>query len=239
MESILHPGAWRSVSEHSSSLGKECFMDELAGKIGQDPLEFRLKKLQPEIVKEGDDDFAERIFNYRKLLRERFVSVLQTIQEKGLWNKKMPSGKGLAIENFGRTVCAHIAEVSLTDDDFGYKEDKITSVVNCGTLVNPHFGKGQIEGSIIWALSAVKYGGVEVENGVVQRSNFHDNRSLRMDEVPEMDIHFIPSEEPPSGLGEPGTPPLAPAVLNAIFDASGKRIRKIHVNKTDLQDNAI
>ncbi|MEN7550509.1 molybdopterin cofactor-binding domain-containing protein [Rapidithrix thailandica] len=242
LESIIHPGAWRSVSEHSSSLGKESFMDELTRKLGKDPVEFRLELLQEEIRKEGNTDDAERVYNYRKLLRERHVAVLNTIKEKGLWNNSIlpsGSGKGIAIENFGGTVCAHIAQVSLADNDFGFKVDKVSSVVHCGTLINPHFGKGQIEGSIIWALSALKYGGVEVEKGVVKQRNFHNNRLLKMDEIPEIEIYFIESDEPPSGLGEPGTPPLAPAVLNALFDATGKRIRKIPVTKEDLQANSI
>jgi len=97
-------------------------------------------------------------------------------------------------------------------------------------------GRGQIEGSIIFALSAVQYGGVEIEGGRVKRDNFHDNRLLRIDEVPEMEVEFVSSGEPPMGLGEPGTPPLAPAVLNAIYDASGIRVRKIPVLKEDLVD---
>jgi isoquinoline 1-oxidoreductase beta subunit len=238
--SIVHVGAWRSVGEHSSSLGKECFIDELAIKLNKDPLELRLELLEGEIVPEGTDDFALRIAAYRKSVGDRYKAVLNTIKKKGLW-KPAPAGKGigLAIENFSRTVCAHIVEVSLDNSYNGFRVDKVTSVVHCGTVVNPHFGRGQIEGSIIWALSAAKYGGVEVKDGRVQRDNFHDNLLLRIDETPELDVHFIESDEPPSGLGEPGTPPLAPALLNALFNATGKRIRKIPVVKADLLAAAV
>jgi CO/xanthine dehydrogenase Mo-binding subunit len=196
--------------------------------------------LEGEIVPEGTDDFALRIAAYRKSVGDRYKAVLNTIKKKGLW-KPAPAGKGigLAIENFSRTVCAHIVEVSLDNSYNGFRVDKVTSVVHCGTVVNPHFGRGQIEGSIIWALSAAKYGGVEVKDGRVQRDNFHDNLLLRIDETPELDVHFIESDEPPSGLGEPGTPPLAPALLNALFNATGKRIRKIPVVKADLLAAAV
>src|SRR5690606_1071294 len=123
-----------------------------------------------------------------------------------------------ALGRFGLTVVAHIVIVNMNDTDYGFKVERVTSVVHCGQVVNPHFGTGQIEGAIIWALSALKYGGLEIENGKVLRSNFHDNRIVRMDDCPEIDVHFIESHDAPSGLGEPGTPPLAPAVLNAIFN---------------------
>lgn len=235
IEGMVHVGAWRSVGPHSSSLGKECFMDELAVRLNKDPLEFRLEMLQGEIVQEGNDDFAKVIVNYRKVLQERYIAVLNTIKEKGLWTApKKGEGRGIAIENFSRTVCAHIVDVSIDNSYKGFKVNKVTSVVHCGTVVNPHFGRGQIEGAVIWALSAAMYGGIEIKNGVVQRDNFHDNLLLRIDETPEIDVHFVESTEPPSGLGEPGTPPLAPALLNALYNATGKRIRKIPVRREDL-----
>lgn len=235
--SIVHTGAWRSVAEHSSSLGRESFIDELAVKLDKDPLEFRLELVDFEIERIGTDSFADRVYNYENLLNGRYKAVLETIKSKGWYTRSNTPGKGvgMAIENFGRTVCAHIAEVTIDNSTYnGFKVDRVRSVVHCGTVVNPHFGSGQIEGSIIFALSALQYGGVEIDGGRVQRSNFHDNRLIRIDEVPEFDVHFIPSDEPPNGLGEPGTPPLAPAVLNALYDATGVRVRKIPVLKEDL-----
>ncbi len=233
--SIVHVGAWRSVGPHSTALGKECFIDELAVKLNKDPLELRLELLEGEIIKEGNDDFAERIMTHRKVVQDRYKAVLNTIKDKGLWKPAAPGrGIGIAIENFSRTVCAHIVELSIDNSYNGFKVHKVTSVVHCGTVVNPHLGRGQIEGSVVWALSAVKYGGIEVKDGVVQRDNFHDNLLLRIDETPELEVHFVESTEPPSGLGEPGTPPLAPAVLNALHNATGKRIRKIPVVRADI-----
>lgn len=238
---LLHEGAWRSVGEHSAALSKECFVDELAHKLHKDPLDYRIELLSHEVDWGDPKDMPDWAINYmlprKKLLRQRKLDILFHIKENGLWPKESPKGKGtgLAITNFGPTVCAEIAEVTM-DEEFGFTVDKVTAIVHCGMVINPHFGKGQIEGSIIWALSALKYGGMEVEEGVVQRSNFHNNKVLRMDELPEIEVIFIKSDERPSGLGEPGTPPLAPAVLNAIFNASGKRIRKIPVTKDDLYE---
>ncbi|GAB4247370.1 MAG: xanthine dehydrogenase family protein molybdopterin-binding subunit [Ekhidna sp.] len=232
--SIIHVGAWRSVGEHSSALGREAFLDELAEKVGMNPLSFRLKLLEKPVENLTGND---RIYAYRKLIRDRFRLVLNEIDAKG-WMKAPKAageGRGLAIGSFSRTVVAHVVDVKLDDTARnGFRVTKVRSMVMCGTLVNPHFGRGQIEGSVIWALSAVYNGGVEVENGRVNRSNFHDNILLRIDETPEMEIHFIPSDEPPTGLGEPATPPLAPAVVNALYDATGVRIRKIPVLKNDL-----
>ncbi|MCL6274750.1 molybdopterin-dependent oxidoreductase [Muricauda sp. 2012CJ35-5] len=236
---VLHEGAWRSVGEHSAALSKECFIDELALKLNKDPLDYRMELLSREVDWGDPKDFPDWAVDFmiprKKLLRERQVEVLSYAKKHGLWNKTTEPGKGIgfAMANFGPTVCAEIAEVSM-DEEFGFKVDKVTAIVHCGMVINPHIGKGQIEGSIIWALSAVKYGGMEVENGKVQRSNFHDNKVLRMDELPEIEVIFIESQERPCGLGEPGTPPLAPAVLNAIYDASGLRVRKIPVLEEDL-----
>lgn len=251
IESIVHTGAWRSVSEHSSCLGRESFIDELAIKLGENPVDFRLGLLDKEIklsdFKIADDlsgealerqkAFAERIRFYRSLLQDRYVAILKSIKEKQWLDEPTSKNKGvgLAIESFGRTVCAHVVNITMDDRTVnGFTVDRVRGIVHCGTVVNPHFGTGQIEGSIIYALSALQYGGIEVEEGRVMRSNFHDNKLLRIDETPDIEVQFIPSNEAPSGLGEPGTPPLAPAVLNAIFNASGIRVRKIPVLKKDL-----
>jgi isoquinoline 1-oxidoreductase beta subunit len=114
------------------------------------------------------------------------------------------------------------------------KVHKVTCVMHLGRVVNPHFVKGQVEGSIIWALGALLYGGIDFENGRVKQSNYHDYKVLRMDETPEIVVHLIESDDAPTGAGEPAVPPLAPAVLNAIFAATGKRIRKIPVLPEDL-----
>ncbi|MEO9967963.1 MAG: molybdopterin cofactor-binding domain-containing protein [Reichenbachiella sp.] len=245
IDNLVHQGAWRSVQVHSSSLGKECFIDELAIELKKDPLELRNVLYSKPIeyvafdrpTPPGEQDFGELVMDFRTDLRRRNRSVMEYISANKLWDRAKSAGKGrgFAIDDFfGRTVCAHIVEVEKDNSDWGIKITKITSVLDCGIVVNPHFGRGQVEGSIIYALSALKYGSIDLKNGKVQQSNFHNNKLLRIDEVPEIEVHFVPSEETPRGLGEPATPPLAPAVLNAIFDATGKRIRKVPVYKEDL-----
>ncbi|MEP2026437.1 MAG: molybdopterin cofactor-binding domain-containing protein [Reichenbachiella sp.] len=245
VDGLVHQGAWRSVQVHSSSMGKECFIDEVAVELGKDPVAFRQELLAKEIetvkfnrpTRPGQQPFDEIVKEFRTTLRKNYRSVLSYIGEHQLWEKaKSPGiGRGFAMEDFfANTVCAHIVEVEKDDSDWGIHIKKITSVLDCGIVVNPHFGRGQVEGSIVWALSALKYGGIDIKKGVVQQSNFHNNKLLRIDEVPEIEVHFVPSEEPPTGLGEPATPPLAPAVLNAIFDATGKRIRKLPVKREDI-----
>lgn len=245
VDGFVHQGAWRSVQVHSSSMGKESFMDELAVEMKKDPLALRRSLLEKEIEKiafnrparPGQPNFDDQVLEYRKNIKKTYLSVLDYIDAQGLW-KRLESntgGRGFAMDDFfAETVCAHMVEVVQDDSDWGIKIKKITSVLDCGIVVNPHFGRGQVEGSIIWALSALKYGGIDIKKGVVQQSNFHNNKLVRIDEVPEIEVHFVPSEEPPTGLGEPATPPLAAAVLNAIFDATGKRIRKMPVTRENI-----
>ena len=237
---MLAEGAWRSVGEHRAALSKECFIDELAHATSKDPLEFRIELIAKE-VNLGDVDalpgwVKEHMLPVRGKVKERYASVLNFIKTKKYWEKAKANqhGVGLAINSFNDTVCAEIAEVELDDSEFGFSVKKVTAFIDCGLVVNPLHAKGQVEGAIIWALSALKYGGLEIEKGMVQRSNFHNNRVLRIDETPEIDVVFIPSQQAPAGLGEPGTPPLAPAVLNAYFNASGKRIRSMPLIKNQL-----
>ncbi|WP_420583389.1 molybdopterin cofactor-binding domain-containing protein [Reichenbachiella sp.] len=245
VDGLVHQGAWRSVQVHSSSMGKECFIDEVAIALDKDPIALRQELLAKEIetvkfnrpTREGQKPFDEVVKEFRTTLRKNYRSVLNYVEQNQFWERANSpgTGRGFAMEDFfAGTVCAHIVEVQKDDSDWGIRIKKITSVLDCGIVVNPHFGRGQVEGSIIWALSALKYGGIDIKNGVVQQRNFHNNKLLRIDEVPEIEVHFVPSEEPPTGLGEPATPPLAPAVLNAIYDATGRRIRKLPVTREDI-----
>lgn len=234
VEPPLPIGAWRSVSVHSAALGMECFMDEIAHKLGQDAYKLRMELLDHPVELVGTGDRAKLIQNFRKLTRSRFRQVLPKVVELAQWGKKMPKGhgQGLAVAGFSRTACAQIAEVSVNKGQL--KVHKVTCVMHLGRVVNPHFVKGQVEGSIIWALGALLYGGIDFEKGRVKQSNYHDYKVLRMDETPEIVVHLIESDDAPTGAGEPAVPPLAPAVLNAIFAATGKRIRKIPVLPEDL-----
>lgn len=233
LDFIVETGAWRSVQAHSGSLGSESFMDELAHAAKADPLEFRLEHLNYEMPK-GTGKRAQGLYNYMTYVQDKYIQTLKEVKKVADWGKKMPKGsaQGVAVTKFSRSVCAQVAEVTVRNGNL--KIDKITCVLHCGRVINPHFVTGQMRGGVIWALTALKYGGIDIEKGVVQQDNFDTYKMLRMNEVPEIVVHLIQSDDPPVGAGEPGVPPLAPAVLNAIFAATGKRIRKIPVLPEDL-----
>ncbi len=238
VESIVNTGPWRSVTAHPEALGKECMIDEVAQRLKQDPIDFRLALLKKEPVTfaSGADNKWFETRN-RKLI-PKYVTVLKLLKEKSRWGKSLPEGygRGVAIHEFGDSVCGQVVEVSVNDEKL--LVSKIYCVLDCGLVINPHFVIGQVEGSIIWALSAVLYGGVDVQNGKVQQSNFHNNKVLRIDETPEITVFLMGDDDQPGRVGEAAVPPLAPAVLNAIYHASGKRIRKIPVTKSDLARTA-
>ena len=217
--------------DHPNAISKECLIDELAYGIGKDPLLYRLELLEKEVDMGSS---SQRDIRSRKKVKGLYKKILHFIQENAYW--KGTPGQGLAIQHFGDTVCAQIAEVTM-DGQHGYTVQRVTAIVSCGTVVNPHFATGQVEGGIIWALTALYYGGINIENGQVVGDNFDKTKVIRMDESPKIDVIFLESQDPPTGLGEPGVPPLAPAVLNAIFSASGKRIRKIPVTPDDLKNS--
>lgn len=230
--------AWRSVDAHQNALGLECFMDELANELNQDPLQFRLdlmnKHEYPTTINNPDYEWAAE--GARDMLIPKAKKVFGRIQQLEDWTKPLPvgHGRGVAGHLFGRTFAGHLAEVSVENGQL--QIHKITSVVDCGMVINPHQATGQIEGGIIWGLSALFYNNITVKNGRVEQSNFHDYPILRMDKTPEIEVIFIESEAAPLGVGEPGVPPVAPAVLNAIYAATGKRIRHIPVTSEDLID---
>lgn len=229
MDRHLQTMAWRSVDAHPSALGMESFVDELAAELGKEPLQFRLDLLRNhEPAKnfsrkndQGISDFLDEV------VRPKAIRVYEKIEELGLMRKDTPPGTGIGIAGFpfGPTFCAEVAEVASIQGKIHIK--KITCVVDCGLVINPQLAAGQIEGSVIWGLSALKYNNITMENGRVQQSNFHDYPILRIDEVPEIEVIFLERAEDPVGTGEPGVPPLAPAVLNAIYAATGQRIRHL------------
>ncbi len=229
MERRLMTMAWRSVHAHQSALGMECFIDELAHAWKKDPLELRLELLRNlEPAQDFHNEGAEGLHDFlMDVIRPRAIRVYEKIKELGIWKPDKTPGTGLGVAGFpfGPTFCAEVAEVEKRQGKIYIK--KITCVVDCGIVVNPQLARGQIEGGVIWGLSALKYNRITIEQGRVQQSNFHDYPILRVDEVPEIEVHFLESDESPTGTGEPGVPPLAPAVLNAIFAATGKRYRAI------------
>ncbi|CAM3431566.1 xanthine dehydrogenase family protein molybdopterin-binding subunit [Parendozoicomonas haliclonae] len=196
---------WRSVGNSHTSFAVESFIDELAHAANTSPLTFRQNLLTD---------------------APRAKKVLNIAAEKAGWGKA-PAGRyqGIAFFFSFNTWVAQVAEVSVSGTTI--KVEKVTCVVDCGTVVNPEIVKAQMEGGIIFGLTAALYGEITVNNGQVQQSNFHDYPLLRMNEIPDIDVHIIDSEEPPTGVGEPGLPPIAPAVANAVFAATGQRLRTL------------
>jgi isoquinoline 1-oxidoreductase subunit beta len=206
---------WRSVGHSQNIFFTESFVDELAAAARKDPFEYR-----------------------RALLgkQPRYKGVLELAAEKAGWGKPLPAGvfRGIAVaQSFGSYV-AEVAEVSLGADGTP-KVHRVVAAVDCGMTVNPQTIARQIEGAIVYGLSAALYGKVTFKNGAIEQHNFHDYPVLRMNEMPRVEVHIVASSEKPGGIGEPGTPPIAPAVANAIFAATGKRLRSLPFDTAQLK----
>jgi isoquinoline 1-oxidoreductase beta subunit len=200
---------WRSVSHTHNAYVRECFLDEIAHANYKDPLELRRALLSNQ---------------------PRHLQVLELASEKAGWRKPIGKGRalGIAVHASFRSYVAQVAEVSVTNAN-EVKVHRVVCAVDCGIAVNPLNIKAQIEGAIIFGLSAALYGEITLENGKVQQSNFHDYPVLRMNAMPEIEVHIVKSDEQPTGIGEPGVPPIAPAVANALFRLTGKRVRKLPI----------
>jgi isoquinoline 1-oxidoreductase beta subunit len=197
---------WRVVGSSHTTFAVEAFIDEVAHEAGQDPFELR-----------------------RKLLvdQPRMKRVLELAAEKAGWNgAPLPKGRGrgIAVAEAFKTFVAQVAEVSI-DDKGAVKVDRVVCAVDCGTPINPDVIAAQMEGGIGFGLSAALYGAITLKDGRVEQSNFNNYRVLRMNEMPKVEVHIVPSTEAPTGVGEPGVAPIGPAVANAIFAASGRRVR--------------
>lgn len=203
---------WRSVYASNFGWGQECFIDELAHLAKKDPLKAR-REILPD---------------------ERFKKVLETLAEKANWEEKLPegSGKGMAVFKSFNSISACCITVSKKDK--GVKIAKVVSVIDCGYYVNPDNVKAQTEGNIVMGLTAAIKDGITFNNGACEQTNFHQYNILRLNETPVMEIHIIDSGAAPGGVGEPGLPPVAPALGNAVFAATGKRMRKLPFDINDL-----
>jgi isoquinoline 1-oxidoreductase beta subunit len=202
-------GFWRSVAYSSNVFVVESFMDEIAHAAGRDPLEMRLTLLQG---------------------RPRLRRVLSIAADKAGWSHRKQRGRnlGLAVLDFHDTALAAAAEVTLGPDG-ECKVTRVTTAVDCGTIVNPAGVKAQIRGGIIFGLTAAMKSRITVTGGIIDQQNFDDFPLLRMDETPRIDVHMIPRTDPPTGIGETAVPLAAPALANALFAATGKPVRKLPV----------
>ena len=200
-------GPWRSVGASQNAFAIECFVDELAWQAHDDPLKLR-----------------------RALLTNssRHRAVLELAAAKAGWGSPLPEGHGRGIavyRSFGSWV-AQVAEVSVLPD-CAIRVHRVVCAIDCGSVVNPNIVASQLEGAVIFGLSAALYGRVTIRDGAVEQKSFDDYRIVMLRDSPEIEVHILPSRRPPGGVGEPGVPPIAPAVANAVFAATGTRIRSL------------
>ena len=210
----FHPGVrvwfWRSVGHTQNSFFAESFMDELAHAAGQDP------------------------FQYRRALLDkspRHRAVLELVANRAQWGEPLPAGHAIGIaivESFG-SIVAEVAEVSLQQGK--PRVHRVVIAADVGTVINPDTVAAQLEGAMVFGLSAALYGQITLDEGRPRQSNFNDYPLVRLDEMPRVAVHLVPSGEAPGGVGEPGTPPIAPAVCNALFALTGQRVYRLPLSE--------
>lgn len=205
---------WRSVGHSYNAFVKEGLVDEAALAAGKDPYEYRRAMLAK---------------------APRLKGVLELAAEKAQWSQPLKPGaagekrgRGIAVHESFNSYVAQVAEVTVKPDG-SFKVDRVVCAVDCGLAINPDIVAAQMQGGIGFGLSAALHGAITLDGGVVQQSNFHQYIPLRINEMPQVEVFIMPSAEKPTGVGEPGTPPIAPALVNAIAAATGKRIRKLPI----------
>ncbi len=198
---------WRSVGHTHTAFAVETFIDELAAAAGQDELAFRQKMLAR---------------------NPRQLAVLNLAAGKAGWGEPLPKGKarGIAVHESFHSFVAHVVEVS-ADEEGLPKVERVVTAVDCGQPINPDIIRAQMDGGLGFGLSAALFGAIDLNEGRVVQSNFHDYRQLRINEMPKVEVHIVPSSEKPTGVGEPGVPPIAPAVANAWAKLTGVRVRDL------------
>jgi isoquinoline 1-oxidoreductase beta subunit len=203
---------WRSVGSTHTAFSTETFIDELAKAANKDPVQFRRALLAT---------------------HPRHLAVLDLAAGQAGWDTPLAPGKtgerrgrGIAVHESFNSFVAEVAEVTVRKDGT-FSVDRVVCAVDCGIAVNPDVIRAQMEGGIGFGLSAALYGAITIKNGAVEQSNFHDYPVLRISEMPKIDVHIVPSAAKPTGVGEPATPVIAPAVANALAAATGQRLRNL------------
>ena len=211
-------GPWRSVAHTQHTFFTESFTDELAHEAGQDPFAYRRALLQHQ---------------------PRHLAVLERAAEMAGWGRPLPAGRarGIAIQQSFGSIAAEVAEISI-DAEGRVRVHRVTAAVDCGEVIHPDTARQQVESAIIYGLTAALYGEIAIEGGAVAQSNFTDYEMLTLAETPAIEVHFIESGAALGGLGEPGTPPIAAAVANAVFALTGQRIRQLPLKNHKLSPAA-
>jgi isoquinoline 1-oxidoreductase subunit beta len=208
---------WRSVGPSHNVFVTESFMDELAAAAKQDPVAYR-----------------------RALLDKspRAKAVLDLAAEKAGWGQPLPErvGRGVSLQFVFATYMAHVAEVEVSKAG-AVRVRRVVCAVDCGSVVNPDTVRAQVESAVIFGISAALYGAITLKGGRVEQTNFDTYQVVRMNEAPAIEVHIVENREPPGGMGECGTSCIVPAVANAIFAATGKRLRKVPVDTAALKQS--
>jgi isoquinoline 1-oxidoreductase subunit beta len=219
LESKVTTAAWRAPNHNFIAFAEESLLDDIAHAVGKDPVAFHLELLdKAKASPTGKVEYDP----------ERYKAVIKMAAEMGNWGKKTADDtyKGFAAHFSFGTYVAQVAEVSVKNK---IKVHKVFCAVDCGQVVNLNGAETQVEGAIIDGLGVALYGELTIKNGETVQKNFHEYNLIRIPDAPDIEVKFIENNIDPMGLGEPGLPPIAPAVCNAIFAATGKRIRKLPV----------
>ncbi|MYG11802.1 MAG: xanthine dehydrogenase family protein molybdopterin-binding subunit, partial [Gammaproteobacteria bacterium] len=217
-------GPWRAPGSNTNAFVEQSFIHELAVLAGRDHLEFLLELMgEPRWIKEGD---------IRALNTGRAIDVIKLAAEKAQWGRPMPDGSGLGL-SFYFCHAAHVAEVAevRVTADRKISVEKVWVAVDVGPIINLSGALSQVQGSVVDGLSTMALQQITMQGGVIQQDNFDEYQVMRIAPTPEIDVHFIESDNPSTGLGEPALPPLAPAVANAIFAATGERVRSMPLSE--------